>query len=124
LRIFKNAWFQRFARKEKITDRVLVEAITRAEKGLIDADLGGNVIKQRIARQGKGKSSGYRSIIIFQKDDKAFFVYCFGKSDRSNLRKDEESAFKKLSRQMLNLSDGQIEQLIQQGNLTEIELDE
>ena len=52
MHIFKNTWFQRFARKEKITDEVLKDAIVRAEKGIINADLGGNVIKQRIARVG------------------------------------------------------------------------
>lgn len=55
MRIFKNAWFERFARKQCITDRALHDAIERAEKGLIDADLGGGVIKQRVARQGQGK---------------------------------------------------------------------
>ena len=66
MHIFKNTWFQRFARKEKITDEVLKDAIVRAEKGIINADLGGNVIKQRIARVGQGKSSGYRTIIILE----------------------------------------------------------
>lgn len=50
MRVFKNAWFGRFARKEKVSAAALLEAVDRAEKGLIDADLGGGVIKQRIAR--------------------------------------------------------------------------
>jgi hypothetical protein len=53
LRIFKNAWFSRFARRENIKDAVLVDAVARAERGVIDADLGGGVIKQRIARPGQ-----------------------------------------------------------------------
>jgi len=97
LHIFKNTWFQRFARKEKITDEVLKDAIVRAEKGIINADLGGNVIKQRIARVGQGKSSGYRTIIIFKKGDKAFFVYGFAKNERDNIDKNETDAFKKSS---------------------------
>ena len=52
-RIFKNGWFERFARKEKLTDSALREAIQRAESGLVDADLGGGVIKQRVARPGR-----------------------------------------------------------------------
>jgi len=72
LRVFRNAWFARFARKEKISAAALWEAVERAERGLIDADLGGGVIKQRISRSGAGKSSGYRSIVIYRKDDKAF----------------------------------------------------
>ena len=66
MQIFKNTWFQRFARREKITDEVLRNAIARAKKGTIDTDLGGNVIKQRIARVGQGKSGGYRTIIIYK----------------------------------------------------------
>jgi hypothetical protein len=58
-RVFKTRWFERFARKEKIPDPILVDAVARAEKGQVDADLGGGVIKQRIARPGRGKSGGY-----------------------------------------------------------------
>ena len=72
LRIFKNGWFSRFARRENIKDAVLVDAVARAERGVIDADLGGGVIKQRIARPGQGKSGGYRSIILFRKGTQAF----------------------------------------------------
>ena len=56
-------------------DVVLHEAVARAEKGQIDAELGGEVIKQRIARPGQGKSKGYRTIIFFRRGAKAFFVY-------------------------------------------------
>lgn len=63
-RIFKTRWFERFVRKEKIPDSVLVDAVARAEKGLVDADLGGGVVKQRIARAGQGESGGYRTIIF------------------------------------------------------------
>ena len=69
LRVFKNAWFGRFARKDKISADLLWEAVERAERGLIDADLGGGVIKQRIARPGAGKSKGYRSIVIYRKGE-------------------------------------------------------
>ena len=66
MRIFKNAWFERFARKQKIPDAVLRDAIRRAEQGLIDADLGGGVIKQRVARPGQGRSGGYRTLIVYR----------------------------------------------------------
>lgn len=58
MRVFKNAWFGRFTRKEMISAEVLWEAVDRAEKGLVDADLGGGVIKQRMARPGESKSKG------------------------------------------------------------------
>ncbi|NJN23210.1 MAG: type II toxin-antitoxin system RelE/ParE family toxin [Acaryochloridaceae cyanobacterium RL_2_7] len=64
---FKNAWFNRFSRKERLTDEMLASAVRRAEAGLIDADLGGGVIKQRLARPGQGKSGGYRTFILFQR---------------------------------------------------------
>jgi len=40
-----------------IDDR-LCEAVERAESGLIDANLGGGLIKQRVARLGQGRSGG------------------------------------------------------------------
>ena len=80
MRIFKNAWFERFARKQKIPDAVLRDAIRRAEQGLIDADLGGGVIKQRVARPGQGRSGGYRTLIVYRQAQRAFFVYGFAKS--------------------------------------------
>ncbi len=93
MRIFKSRWFQRFARKEGIADAALCEAIVRAEKGQIDADLGGGVIKQRIARPGQGRSKGCRTIILFRRGAKAFFVYGFAKSRRANINDDEEQQF-------------------------------
>lgn len=120
MRIFKNAWFRRFARRERITDQVLREAIDRAEDGITDADLGGGVIKQRIARPGQGKSGGYRTIIVFRKGDLAFFVYGYAKSERNNIDRGETDAFKRAAIQLLALSDEQIEMLIEKGALTEV----
>jgi hypothetical protein len=80
VRIYESRWFQRFARKEGITDAALREAVVRAEEGQIDADLGGEVIKQRISRPGQGRSGGYRTLILFRRGARAFFVYGFAKS--------------------------------------------
>ncbi|WP_293094803.1 type II toxin-antitoxin system RelE/ParE family toxin [Moorena sp. SIOASIH] len=106
------AWFQRFSRRERMTDAMLLSAVMRAEQGLIDADLGGGVIKQRIARESQGKSGGYRSIILFLCGDKAFFIYGFAKSERDNISNDELADFKKAALEYLALSDEQIQQLI------------
>jgi hypothetical protein len=124
LYIYKNTWFQRFARREKISDETLVDAIERAEKGIIDADLGGNVIKQRIARQGQGKSGGYRTIIVFKQEDKAFFVYGFAKSERENIDKNEIDVFKQSAKELLALSDQHLQELIENGRLTEVKSNE
>ena len=124
MRIFKNKWFARFARKERITDARLAEAVTNAEKGLVDADYGGGVIKQRIARQGQGKSGGYRSIVIFRKGNLAFFVYGFAKSERDNIDQSDERDFKDLAKVLLGLSDEGLKKLTDRGELTEVEYDD
>lgn len=120
MRVFKNAWFERFARKEKISAEALWEAIERAEQGQIDADLGGDVMKQRIARPGGGKSKGYRSIVLYRKDDKAFFVFGFPKSEQDNIREDEEVQFKKMAKRVLALTDEQLQLLIAKGQFEEV----
>ena len=73
MRVFKTKWFRRFARREGIADAMLCEAVARAERGLIDADLGGGVIKQRVARQGQGRSGGHRNMIVYRSGDRAMF---------------------------------------------------
>ena len=103
MRVFKTKAFARFAKRERITEKEVCEAARRAAKGLVAADLGGGVIKQRLARKGQGKSGGFRSIILFRRDEKAFFVYGFAKSDRDDIGKDELMAFRKLADEMLIL---------------------
>ena len=76
----------RFTRKSKIGDDALLDAIDRAERGLIDADLGGGVIKQRVARPGEGKSSGFRVIVFFRHKERAFFVHGFAKNEKDNIK--------------------------------------
>jgi len=120
-RVFKTRWFQRFARKEKIGDPVLLDAVARAEKGQVDADLGGGVIKQRIARPGQGKSGGYRTIIFFRRGERAVFVYGFAKSERANIDANEEKRFKEAVRHVLWLSEKQIAELAENGDFVEIE---
>ena len=123
MRIFKNAWFERFARKQKIQDRMLREAIRRAEQGLIDADLGGGVIKQRVARPGQGRSGGYRTLILYRQRHRAFFVYGFAKSQQANVSDEEVAAFKKAAQHVLDITDEQLSTLIANGQFSEVEHD-
>ncbi len=82
MRVFRNKWFTRFAGRNGLSDEMLRKAVADAESGLVGADLGGGVIKQRIARPGGGgKSGGFRSIILFRAGSRAFFVYGFPKDD-------------------------------------------
>jgi hypothetical protein len=119
-RVFKTRWFQRFARKEVIRDAVLLDAIARAEKGQVDADLGGGVIKQRIARTGQAKSGGYRTIILFRQGERAVFVYGFAKSEQANINADEEKRFKEAARYVLRLTGKQIAELVKEGDFVEV----
>jgi hypothetical protein len=124
LRIFKNTWFSRFCRKENIPDMVLQEAIWRANHGQVDADLGGGVIKQRIARAGQGKSGGYRTIVLLRKEDKAFFVFGFGKRDQANITREEEARFKLMAKEVLGLSDKQLSLLLERNYFEEVKYHE
>jgi hypothetical protein len=89
VRIFKAKLFAKFARRERISDASLVEAVERAERGLIDADLGGGLFKQRVARQGQGRSGGYRTLIACRFGDLAVFLFGFAKNERDNIDDDE-----------------------------------
>ena len=79
MRIFKTRWFSKFAQKEKISDSMLCNAVSAAESRLIDANLGGGIIKQRVARPGEGKSGGYRTLIYYTFGQRAVFAFGFAK---------------------------------------------
>ena len=85
MRVFKTRWFARFARRERISDPNLCEAVWRAEGGLVDADLGGGVIKQRVARTGQGRSGAYRVLLAYRANARSVFLYGFAKSQRENV---------------------------------------
>jgi hypothetical protein len=85
MRIFCTKWFARYARQENIAAENLLEAVERAERGLIDADLGGGLIKQRIPRKGQGRSGGYRTILAYRVRDFALFLYGFAKNETENI---------------------------------------
>ena len=120
MRIFKNTWFRRFARDQKITDHALRDAVRRAESGQVDANLGGGVVKQRVARSGRGKSKGFRTVILYRAGERAIFVYGFPKSERENIRKDEKKQFKKMAGYVIELSEEQLNELVTMGKFEEI----
>lgn len=121
MRIFKNQWIVKFAKKHKISDSELLEAVERADNGLIDADLGGGVIKQRIARQGQGRSGGYRSLIFFRYGERAFVMTAFAKNDRENITDKELAELKKAAAIILAMTETDIEQAKSNGTFTEIQ---
>lgn len=120
MRVFKSKKFAKFVRKEHISDASLCDAIMNAEQGRIDADYGGGVIKQRIARPNEGKSGGYRSIILFRRGEISFFVYGFAKNERANIDESDERDFKELARILLPASDQDLAKLVGRGEFSEI----
>ena len=100
------------------------DAVARAGKRQIDADLGGGVIKHRIARPGAGRSNGYRTIILFRRGALVFFVYGFSKSRRANLDEDEQKQFMQAAKHVLALTEEQLAELLHRGDFVEVESDE
>jgi len=119
-RIFKNTWFTRFADKEGITDGELREAVNRLEAGQTDADLGGGVYKIRLARPGEGKAGGYRVIVFFRSEERAFYEYGFAKSDRANINQKELKMLKRAAKKYFSMTPDQLRERIEQGKLVEL----
>jgi hypothetical protein len=123
MRVLKNKAFARFSRKNGVSDAELCAAIQDANRGLIDADLGGGVIKQRVARRGAGKSGGFRTMIVFKVRVLAIFVHGFAKSEVENIGPDALSALKKLASELLAYGADALEKAIASGTLMELHCD-
>jgi len=121
---FKTKVFTRFADKTGISDAALCRAVRDAERGLVAADLGGGVIKQRIARPGQGKSGGFRTLIVFRAGTRAVFVHGFAKNEKDNIEKDELAALKRLAAELLAHDDRTLARVMESGALVEVNCDE
>ena len=124
MRVFKIRWFVRFARSERIDDGSLSEAIRRAARGPIDADLGGGLIKQRVARRGRGRSGGYRMIVAYRVKERAVFLYGFAKNERENIEPDELEDLRLVARGWLEATWERIETALKDGAIQEVQHDE
>ena len=124
MRIFKAKWLVRFAEKERIADDSLSEAIERVARGLVDADLGGGIIKQRVARPGRGRSGGYRMLVAYRAGERAVFLYGFAKSERENIGQDELLTLREIGAAWLAADDKRIARAIEDGALQEVKNDE
>lgn len=120
MRIFKTKWFTRYARKLKIKDKDLCDAIKRTEKGIIDADLGGGLLKLRVARQGQGRSGGYRMLIAYRQGDRTIFLYGFAKNERDNIHDDELKTLKEIAADWLKAGKKDLKNAIEKGVIEEI----
>jgi hypothetical protein len=124
VRVFKTRWFARYARREQIADGRLREAIERAERGLIDADLGGGVIRLRVARPGQGRSGGCRMLIAYRAGDRAVLLYGFAKHERENIDPDELLTLREIGAAWLAADARRIAEALEEEVLQEVIHDE
>lgn len=119
-RVFKVREFDRWMRKTSLTDEALCVAVAEMSAGLVDADLGGGVVKRRVVLPGKGKSGGVRTLIATNRGDRWFFVFGFEKSERSNIGSKELAALKLLASDLLGRSNDELGVLVGRQSLMEI----
>ena len=120
MRTFKTKPFARFVRREGISDAALCDAVQRIARGLVDANLGGGVIKQRIARPGRGRSGGVRALLALRRGRSVCFVHGFAKKDRENLRWAELVAVRKLAAEMRGLNEADLDAMLANGTISEV----
>lgn len=119
-RVFKTRHFQRWMRKTELTDQALCVAVAEMAQGLIDADLGGGVVKKRVGLAGRGKRGGARTLVATNKGSRWFFVFGFEKNDRTNIDEDERAAFQTLAADLLARTSEQLTLAVEDGALLEI----
>jgi len=123
MQALKTRWFAKWAAGQQLTDAALIAAVLEMERGLVDAELGGQVVKKRVALPGKGKRGGTRTLVAFRRGDRAFFIYGFAKNERANISAKELQALKLLARELLSYSPPALVKAIQAGALLEVEDD-
>ena len=123
MRVFKNKWFNRWARGEDIQDSALYNAAVEIVAGRYDADLGGCLFKKRLARTGGGKRGGYRTIVGYKKpnSERIIFLYAFAKSDKPNISGREEAALSLAAESFLSATDRQVDELLASGSIWEVQ---
>jgi hypothetical protein len=119
-RVFKTRHFARWMRKTELTDAALCGAVQEIARGLIDADLGGGVVKKRIGMAGRGKSGSARTLVATKKGSTWFFVYGFEKNDRTNISDNELEALQTLAKDLLARTGQQLDAAVTDGSLQEI----
>ncbi len=119
-RVFKTRHFSRWMRKTELTDRALCEAVAEMAGGLVDADLGGGVVKKRIGLAGRGKRGGVRTLVATRQEDRWFFVFGFEKNERANVSPDELAALQDLAADLLARNGDELDSAVEDGSLQEI----
>jgi hypothetical protein len=119
-RSFKVKTFERWMRKVGLTDAMLRVAVEEMSRGLIDASLGGHLVKKRVARTGFGKRGGYRTIVAKKVDQHWFFLFGFEKSERSNIDQVELRVLQEIGETLLAFTEAELNDALQSGELLEI----
>ena len=117
----KTKWFDKWAKKQTVTDRLLLETIENVSNQLGTNNLGSGLFKVRTPKIGKGKRGGIRTFLVYKESEKAIFVYGFSKNKKDNLDKNELKYCKKLAKDLLAIENNEYERLISLGNFNEIE---
>lgn len=107
-------------RKTELTNHMLCDAVAEMAQGLIDADLGGGIVKKRIGLAGRGKRSGARTLVATNKGDRWFFVFGFEKNEKANVADDELDALQDIAAQLLTQKSRQLDEAVKDGSLQEI----
>ena len=116
----KTKWFAKWAKKQRLSDHKLLQAIEDMQNNLSCADLGGGLFKVRVSSKQQGKSSGNRIIIVYKRGDRAVIVYGFMKSEQENLTPQELKSFKILAKDIVSLSEAELAHAIEQNIFMEI----
>ena len=119
-RVFKTRHFARWMRKSALTDEALCAAIDEMRQGLIDADLGGGIVKKRVALPGRGKRGGARTLVATRKADRWFYVFGFEKNERATVSAAELEALQILAEELLSRTDKDLDALMQTDKLIEM----
>ena len=123
-RVFKTRHFSRWMRKTELSDSALADAVNEMARGLIDADLGGGLVKKRLGLAGRGKRGGARTLVATNKGDRWFFVFGFEKNERANIQDDELEALQEIAAELLARTSRQLDAAVEDGTLYEVDHDD
>lgn len=122
--LLKTKAFHKWAQTEKLSDKQLITAIMEINNGLIDATLGGGLIKKRIRKRGFGKRGGFRTLLAFRRNSRSVFLFGFSKSERENITDKQHNQLTRLAKMYLELSQTETEALIKNNELIEVKTNE
>jgi hypothetical protein len=124
MQAFKTKWFANWATREGLTSRALWASVEEIDQGLVDANLGGYVVKKRVALDGRGKRGGARTLLAFKRGDKAFFLYGFAKNQQDNITANELKTLKLLAAELLSYTSQQLAAAVAAQELHEVREDD